>query len=126
MSSPSGTFQQGVDYCQTNGAHPVYVETSDENEFLKTFLAEQVSNNGLWFMGMSDSTKQGEWRYWGTNEIVTFLDFFHSEPNDDGSNSQQCAVFVQPYRFNYQWADHFCTDISPTVCEKSCCETKYT
>lgn len=73
-----------------------------------------------WYMGMTDSESSGVWKYYKTHILVEFLDFHISQPDDNGSNSQQCSLIVSPnVGYSYQWADHHCIDAFPTICEKA-------
>ncbi|XP_053380329.1 perlucin-like protein [Mercenaria mercenaria] len=111
LSSPAG-FPNGADECVLEGGHAVYIESSVENEFLKTFVKSD-SSTWAWYIGVTECAVQDEWRYYGTDELVQFTDFKIPD-----LSSTCCALFFEGY--DYQWARFECEHQDfgfPTICE---------
>lgn len=117
-NSTSISFAKAAEICQQNGAHPVFVETAEENSFLKDYLRQMKA--AFWWIGMTDQETEGTWKWYGTNNVVQFTDWNEGEPN--GGSKDNCAHFFS--WFNYTWNDIWCNGEKYTfyaICEKQSC-----
>ncbi|XP_060577701.1 perlucin-like [Ruditapes philippinarum] len=106
-------FTEAESYCRQHGGNLVHVETRTEDLFLKGFIHTHLAGKDYW-IGMTDETIEGVWRWYGTGTNVRFTDWAPTEPQDNG-HGEDCAVFHHP---NYQWADVPCASNRIPFCEK--------
>ncbi|XP_045194370.1 perlucin-like protein [Mercenaria mercenaria] len=104
-------FTEAEEYCRQHSATLVHVETKEENMFLRDFLRDFKSAD--YWMGMTDETTEGIWKWYGTDKNVEYFDWGPSEPQN--AHNEDCAVFGDT--IDYTWADVQCATNRKALCE---------
>jgi hypothetical protein len=110
------------------------IETEPENVFLKDWIAETATQDGVIWMGANDQFREKTW-VWGRGPASADTEFFHEEPagggmptmdryNDFGAGLphgtsllEDCGGFDSS--LTWQWNDLVCTDPAMGyVCEQ--------
>ena len=99
--------------CQNVGAKLVKIETEDENQFIKT---EYLSRRDLYWIGLSDSVKEGEWKWTDQTGLIGYANWRKDQPNN--YDDQDCVAIVNGWYFNAEWNDDFCSKQLGYICEK--------
>ncbi|XP_013405924.1 CD209 antigen [Lingula anatina] len=106
-------------HCQ--GLHPkshlVGVETKEENEFILSYRKyNQAKWTSPWFWtGGTDKEKEGDWRWIGTGQKLTYTYWTPHEPNDH-TGRQNCLYYTASG--NQTWDDWNCENLYINfVCE---------
>jgi hypothetical protein len=68
-----------------------------------------------YWIGMTDETVEGVWKWYSNNEDVEYFDWGPTEPQN--VNNEDCAVFGDT--LDYQWADVKCATDRKALCEIS-------
>nr|ACU83213.1 C-type lectin [Ruditapes philippinarum] len=106
------TFSAARVYCQSLGAYLVRLDTFDENTFLKGFL-KKLMLESTW-IGLTDRTHDGIWRWFDTMSHATCSDWGPGEPNSHGN--EDCVNFFVDN--DYNWNDSTCHSKYTPLCEK--------
>ncbi|XP_053382474.1 perlucin-like protein isoform X2 [Mercenaria mercenaria] len=99
--------------CSQTGGHLVRVESEQENNFLKHYM-KQLKNAHYW-MGLSDMDQEGTFKWYGTNDVVSFTDWISGEPSN-GGGTEHCVHFYHGH--SYSWNDAQCNSLMKAVCEQ--------
>ena len=83
VSDEVATFYQANSSCISEGAGLVWIEDSDELNFLDTILA----NGEKVFVGMTDIAEEGQW-VWMDGSVPTLDPQWH---HGDGGTTKNCA-----------------------------------
>ncbi|KAJ8033872.1 C-type mannose receptor 2 [Holothuria leucospilota] len=102
------TWHAAAEACLFYGGHLVYVQTQEENYFLKS-LSE--SSHNFW-IGLSDLEEEGVWR-WLDTTTANYSNWSQHEPNN-WQTVQHCAISNMA---DGQWDDIRCNDEYNFVCE---------
>ncbi|XP_060593193.1 perlucin-like protein [Ruditapes philippinarum] len=108
------TFSAARRYCQRLGAYLVRPDTLDENTFLNGFLKK--SNAGSTWIGLTDKSQDGIWRWYDTKSLATCSYWALGEPNNFGNRNEECVHF--DYGKDYKWNDNTCRHMFTPLCEK--------
>ncbi|XP_060593187.1 perlucin-like protein [Ruditapes philippinarum] len=106
------TFSEARAYCQHRGSYLVRLDTFAEYTFLAGILKK--TNAGHTWMGLTDISHEGIWRWFDTKEHATFSDWGAGEPNND-KGAEDCVHFG--YNQNYKWNDVSCSFKLRPLCE---------
>jgi hypothetical protein len=110
----------------------VWIETSEENDFLLDWIDETTSTGVLW-TGANDENRETTWVWGRSTEAEQFYtgsssgdgmpymdrfdDFASGQPDGGDHDDEDCGAFDSDY--GWQWADHFCTTLQPGfICEQ--------
>ena len=101
-----------------------WVESANENSFLKDWIAATSPATGMVWMGANDIDKEGQWvwgrgadaeRFFdgattggGTAYQGRFNDFGEGRPNSSNNTDEDCGAFDSAV--NWQWNDLKCSD----------------
>ena len=98
--------------CQNFGSKLVKIESEKENEFIKR---EYLSSEGPYWIGLSDSDSEGEWKWTdGTGLLTGYQRWKSGQPNNkDGK--QDCVAI---YGGKAKWNDVRCSRKLGFICEK--------
>lgn len=105
-------FTEAEHYCRQHNGHLIHVVSREENEFIKDKLRD--TNHKIWWLGLTDEITEGQWKWYDSDEVATFTDWYPGQPN---VNSEDCAVFYSGY--NFQWGDILCTRTGNALCKTS-------
>ncbi|NXI95310.1 CL17A protein, partial [Psophia crepitans] len=99
------------DSCSEFDAHLVIVDSEQES----TFLARHIAQNKVYWLGLTDMYKEGDWQ-WVDGRSLS-LSFWNSgEPNNVGPYGENCATIYS----NGHWNDVACSNAEAWVCERGC------
>ncbi|XP_009465922.1 PREDICTED: C-type lectin domain family 17, member A-like [Nipponia nippon] len=99
------------DFCTSFNAHLAIVDTEQENKF----LANHVMENRVFWLGLTDMHKEGDWQW--VNGRSLSLSFWNSgEPNNVGHHGEDCVTIYSSGR----WNDATCSNNEAWICERSC------
>jgi hypothetical protein len=99
------------------------IEAAAENDFVKTWIVDQATTDGMVWFGANDIDQEGRW-VWGrgtdAEQFFTqsrggggspymgrFNDFASGEPNDANNQDEDCGAFDSD--FAWQWNDLVCS-----------------
>ncbi|XP_060557845.1 perlucin-like [Ruditapes philippinarum] len=103
-------------HCESIESHLVIVMTSDENNFLKSYL-RQIRHtqhiDQVWMDG-DDFKSEGSWIWDNTGEKFEILDWGPGEPNQNGGE-EDCVSFYS--HDNFRWNDEHCNKNFNFLCE---------
>ncbi|XP_056181841.1 CD209 antigen-like protein B [Falco biarmicus] len=119
FSSSTKSWQAAKEFCATFDAHMPIVNTEQENKF----LANHVMENRVFWLGLSDMHKEGDWQWVNGNSLsLSYVfslirGFWNSgEPNNVGDHGEDCATIFP----NGRWNDVSCSNAEAWICERSC------
>jgi len=106
----SVTWNEAVSRCEDYNRQLVVIQNESENYFLTDILDTRLPS--IWWIGMSDSEQEGDWRWIDGSELT--LDAWHQgEPNDYGG--EDCGEI---YRWGSEtWNDAPCDANNNFICE---------
>ncbi|XP_063997729.1 C-type lectin domain family 17, member A-like [Pogoniulus pusillus] len=111
FSTTTKPWLQAKDFCAELGAHLVVVESEQENKF----LANQVMQNRVFWLGLADTHQEGHWQWLGGASLsLSFWD--RGEPNNAGQQGEDCATLLS----SGFWNDVSCASSAAWVCERAC------
>ncbi|XP_053869145.1 CD209 antigen-like protein C [Malaclemys terrapin pileata] len=80
-----------------------------------TFLSNHITQPHVYWLGLSDSAKEGEWR-WLDGSPLSVRFWGPGEPNNLGAHGEDCVIL----RFNGKWNDAICSLTHYWICERQC------
>uniref|UniRef100_A0A8C3FHG7 C-type lectin domain-containing protein n=1 Tax=Chrysemys picta bellii TaxID=8478 RepID=A0A8C3FHG7_CHRPI len=111
FSTSTKSWLDAKQFCTNEGSHLVIVNTKQE----QTFLSNQLIEPDLYWLGLSDSAKEGEWR-WVDGSLLSVRFWGPGEPNNVGQHGEDCVHL----RFNGKWNDAICSRTEHWICERRC------
>ncbi|XP_063042529.1 asialoglycoprotein receptor 1-like isoform X2 [Engraulis encrasicolus] len=118
FSTDQKNWADSRDACVTMGGHLVIIETPEEQDFLR-----RKSHTPDYWIGLTDSAKEGEWR-WVDNKLLNDNKNFWdgTEPDDWKGEQRERPEGEDCARFNAHggwktWYDAFCTYSKNYMCE---------
>ncbi|XP_009563574.2 asialoglycoprotein receptor 1-like isoform X2 [Cuculus canorus] len=97
-------------YCTNHKAHLVIIDNEEENGF----LARHITDNQVFWLGLSDTESEGNWQ-WVDRRSRSFLSWNNGEPNDAGHDGEDCAIIYS----NGRWNDIGCSSNEAWICEQT-------
>ncbi|KAK6181674.1 hypothetical protein SNE40_009483 [Patella caerulea] len=111
------TWGDAYEFCRTFDSNILRVETTKEQTFLESVLHDHEGND--FWIGATDLSYEGDWRWATTNGPVVSKWWMHREPdnriNREG-HRQHCAVLSD--RVGYKWSDDDCLQHFHFICER--------
>uniref|UniRef100_A0A8C0IMB9 C-type lectin domain-containing protein n=1 Tax=Chelonoidis abingdonii TaxID=106734 RepID=A0A8C0IMB9_CHEAB len=111
FSTSPKSWLDAKQFCTNEGSHLVIVNTKQE----QTFLSNQIIEPDVYWLGLSDSAKEGEWR-WVDGSPLSLRFWGPGEPNNVGYQGEDCASL----RFNGKWNNATCSLTEHWICERQC------
>lgn len=110
------------DICRRLRADLVKIESREEQKF----ILNKLQLNDWFWIGLSDSETEGQWKWMDGSPLDQSLSFWSQEPDDwKGSNNEfsdgeDCAVirFQDRYLEDRMWADVYCGHLKRFIYEK--------
>ena len=94
------------------------IESADESQFLKTHIL--ASTIDLYWIGLSDSLNEGEWKWTDGTELSGYTNWESNQPNN--YNNQDCGAIIEGWRwwhyYDATWFDDSCSEAKGFICEK--------
>ncbi|XP_053406033.1 perlucin-like protein [Mercenaria mercenaria] len=108
------TFSEALFYCISRDAYLTRLDTYSEYSFLRNFLKKTKASHGAW-IGLTDRTKEGSYRWYGTYTSPTFSDWGPGQPDNLGN--EDCVGIWES--IDYRWNDFKCDSYKlKPLCEK--------
>ncbi|KAJ6668051.1 hypothetical protein lerEdw1_016372 [Lerista edwardsae] len=111
FSTLRGSWTSAKQSCEREGAHLVIVNNKAE----QTFLAGQMINDEVAWIGLSDAVAEGKW-LWVDGTPITLSFWRSGEPNNAGQKGEDCATL----RSEGKWNDAHCSSSDLWICERKC------
>ena len=121
FTSPK-TWENAKKECEKWNARLVKVESSEENDFIKTEVLPTDANENYW-IGLSDSHKENDWMWTdGTQlDLDGYKNWGPNQPNNS-NNNEHCVVIriikLDPDHYG-KWHDLPCLIGRKHICENS-------
>uniref|UniRef100_A0A674N8C1 C-type lectin domain-containing protein n=1 Tax=Takifugu rubripes TaxID=31033 RepID=A0A674N8C1_TAKRU len=113
-------FEKAREQCQQQGADLVKVSSKEEQKFLAAAVAPMITNNDRFWIGLTDSEKEGQWLWMDRSPLEERFDYH--EPDDwkkeDPENGEDCATLGERSGKAYCWYDRTCKYPLRSICEK--------
>ena len=87
-------FQEAKDVCQNKKSKLVEIDSREENTAIVNEVIKQrfrAQKQNFW-LGLTDQEVEGDWRWTNGGERPSFTDWYPGEPNNAGSEGQNCAI----------------------------------
>ena len=98
--------------CLGNSAQLVKIESSDENNFIKSqFLPRGYED---YWIGLTDEENEGTWKWSDGSSLTGYINWDHGQPNNDGGR-QNCGGIRKS---GAVWHDRSCSHLKGFICEK--------
>ncbi|XP_052761757.1 perlucin-like protein [Mya arenaria] len=108
-------FTEARHYCQLHhDAYLVEVNDAHENNFI-VYLLNNFKDH-LWWIGLSDETIEGEWKWVNSDARPEFTYWAAGQPDSYHGSNEDCALFH--VHANYTWHDVGCDIKCGIICEK--------
>ena len=120
LFNSSKTWENAKTKCKQRNASLVKVESSAENDFIKTTLLPTKSDD--YWIGLSDSNKEGDWLW--TDGTQLGLDGYKNwggkQPNDKNNNQNCVVIRIRKSDSHHygKWHDLQCSHRKQYICEK--------
>jgi hypothetical protein len=110
------TWDEAVFICASLGAdtHLAALTSIDEHQIVVALTAGLLN---VW-LGATDSNFEGQF-VWITGELVDFNVWATGEPNNGGTNGENCAMLINSGTRAGFWDDRACETAYPHVCERN-------
>ncbi|XP_067416508.1 C-type lectin domain family 17, member A-like isoform X4 [Emydura macquarii macquarii] len=109
FSISTKSWSEAKEFCTNQGSHLVIVNSIQEHDFLSNGVIETRE----YWLGLSDSAKEGEWR-WLDGSLLSVKFWAKGEPNDVGDQGEDCGTL----RFDGMWNDIPCSMNAYWICEQ--------
>ncbi|XP_043362799.1 CD209 antigen-like protein C [Dermochelys coriacea] len=111
FSTLAKSWLDAKQFCTNEGSHLVIVNTKQEQMFLSNHITEPE----VYWLGLSDSAKEGEWR-WLDGSPLSVRFWGAGEPNNSGQHGEDCGTL----RIDGRWNDAICSLSHYWICERQC------
>ncbi|XP_069122563.1 perlucin-like protein [Argopecten irradians] len=103
--------------CGLYHASLVEITNAREDNFVKHLVSKYhdgYSHDKYFWLGGTDSFVEGDWRWIGSDNLLTYTDWHHGEPN--GHHDEDCLL-GQLSDDHFDWKDNRCTSKYNFICE---------
>ncbi|XP_074836348.1 C-type lectin domain family 4 member G-like [Carettochelys insculpta] len=111
FSTLAKSWWDAKQFCIDQGSHLVIVNTRLEQTFLSRYTIEPE----VYWLGLSDSATEGEWR-WLDGSPLSVRFWAPGEPNNVGPQGEDCGSL----QFSGKWNDAACSVSELWICERPC------
>ncbi|XP_065275298.1 CD209 antigen-like protein C [Emys orbicularis] len=111
FSTSTKSWPDAKQFCMDQKSGLVIVNTEEE----QTFLSNHITNPHMYWLGLSDSAKEGEWR-WLDGSPLSLRFWVPGEPNNSGAHGEDCGTLL----FDGKWNDAICSLTHYWICERQC------
>uniref|UniRef100_A0A8D2J469 C-type lectin domain-containing protein n=1 Tax=Varanus komodoensis TaxID=61221 RepID=A0A8D2J469_VARKO len=114
FSSVKKSWHSAQRSCENEGAHLVIINSLVE----QNTLVKQLANEQVVWIGLSDSTTEGSWR-WLDGTALSLSFWGSGEPNNAAAHEgEDCGTLI----YNGKWNDVICSNSEQWICEKKSIE----
>ncbi|XP_053383498.1 perlucin-like [Mercenaria mercenaria] len=106
--------------CEGLGGHLPEIETALEDHFLSNEV-KKLTGPYFW-IGGSDLSVEGEWKWWTTKEALSYTNWLPSEPSN-GAGNENCMSLKRISNGTVGWNDYRCSVATYYICEKQAEQT---
>ena len=103
--------------CQNFGGNLLKIETKEESRFI---TRKYFSDEGRYWIGLSDSSNENEWRWTDETGLTGFENWRRGQPNNFWN--QDCVAMLKGtyhlIHYNAEWNDEDCSLTLGYICEK--------
>ena len=113
------TWFEAENYCSGEGGKLVEINSEEENRMIneKIVTGGYQSRNMFFWIGLTDESEEGTWRYASNGEVASFFNWDTSYPQNpepnDWNNNEDCALIRSGGCRNWDhngWADFSCKE----------------
>ena len=120
LFTSSKTWENAKEECKKWNARLVKVESSEENDFIKTELLPTDEDDNYW-IGLSDSDNEGDWMWTDGTQLDSdgYKNWGDNQP-DNEKDKQNCvliAIRTSDPDHNGKWHDKRCSRKRKYICE---------
>ncbi|XP_060631127.2 collectin-12 [Anolis sagrei] len=112
FSSERAIFEDARLFCEEKASHLVFINNEAEQEWLK----KQVVAKGSFWIGLTDSAKENEWR-WLNGTLPEYVNWSAGQPDNwkhGHGPGEDCAGLIHAGL----WNDFYCEDVNSFICEQ--------
>ncbi|XP_025079230.1 low affinity immunoglobulin epsilon Fc receptor-like [Pomacea canaliculata] len=112
------TWFEARELCMAIAGNLVEVKSADENNFLSSFIKSHAVR-GAW-IGLEDFVEEGRFVFASNQEVPSYTNWGHGQPDDLNRNQDCVWIPNQPTRWTVGfWDDMECSIKTPTICKDS-------
>ena len=122
VTSPKLSWKKAKEECDKCQAGLVKVESSEENDFIKTELLPTDKDDHYW-IGLSDSDNEGDWMWTDGTQLDSdgYKNWGDDQPKKKQRNNKHCVEIriktSHPDHYG-KWHDRSCSERKKYICEK--------
>ncbi|XP_061452693.1 collectin-12 isoform X2 [Rhineura floridana] len=112
FSSERTIFEDAKAFCEEKSSHLVFINSKEEQQWLK----KQVIAKGSFWIGLTDSAKEDEWR-WLDGTLPEYINWSAGQPDNwkhGHGPGEDCAGLIHAGL----WNDFHCEDVNSFICEQ--------
>ncbi|XP_008106857.2 collectin-12 [Anolis carolinensis] len=112
FSTERAIFEDARLFCEEKASHLVFINNETEQEWLK----KQVVAKGSFWIGLTDSAKENEWR-WLDGTLPEYVNWSAGQPDNwkhGHGPGEDCAGLIHAGL----WNDFYCEDVNSFICEQ--------
>ena len=122
LFTSSKTWKKAKEECKKWNARLVKVESSEENDFIKTELLPTDEDVSYW-IGLSDSDNEGDWMWTDGTQLDSdgYKNWGDKRPKTNENNIEDCVVIkIRKSDSDHygKWHDRPCSTERKYICEK--------
>ncbi|KAK9403376.1 collectin-12 [Crotalus adamanteus] len=112
FSNERAIFEDAKLFCEEKSSHLVFINSKEEQQWLKI----QVIAKGSFWIGLTDSVKEDEWR-WLDGTLPEYINWSAGQPDNwkhGHGPGEDCAGLIHAGL----WNDFHCEDVNSFICEQ--------
>ncbi|XP_062618048.1 perlucin-like [Saccostrea cucullata] len=113
ITNLKANWMDAVAFCQNAHSKLTEIESSSEDQFLRTHLTQSHLSEHFW-VGGTDAFAEGEWVWLSNPKQMTYKGWAPGEPN----NGVGGACMTLAYHEGFHWNDDHCKNEYDFICEK--------
>ena len=122
LGTSSKTWENAKKECEQCQPGLVKVDSSEENDFIKTLLLPTDEEVNCW-IGLSDSENEGDWMWTDGTQLDSdgYKNWGNNQPKTNENNIQDCVeieIRKSDSDHHGKWHDRPCSKKSKYICEK--------